>query len=45
MEVVDGVENNEEVENNEATDTSKSEKLKHKCQKKNILMRMLMQYH
>lgn len=28
MEVVDGVENNEVVENNEATDTSKSEKVK-----------------
>lgn len=28
MEVIDGVENNEVVENNEATDTSKSEKVK-----------------
>ena len=28
MEVVDGVENNEVVENNEAADTSKSEKVK-----------------
>ena len=45
MEVVDGVENNEVVENNEATDTSKSEKVKTQVSEKNILMRMLMQYH